>query len=302
MDPQEPKKTSLEKIEKKKKENLHIPKWARDAGNFLLGRSPESNLITIATESPFKNFQKDIQHKILDLLQQARVAQNLPNTTRILNTLAQTDKSLNHLINDPNYCLQTIKYLSEKFNCSNYHAGIYLQTKQAKEQSRIQKQLLDLCQEKNPNEWLFVLLCNQGADLYFTYSYKNKTLTPLMIAMENNSNMIHYLIDVGVSVNHASKDGLTPLMFMVEENNLYMTQFLLSQQTININQKDAAGNTVLHLLLKKDSPSLRMLQLLLQYGADKTITNNAGDTPLKLSANNPEIMKILQNTSAENRP
>lgn len=300
MDP--PKKNEKKKTNKK---NMYIPKWVRNTGDALLGRAPLQPIIAqISQEMVFKNFQTDIQQAILDLLTKGRLAQSLPETAQSINQLALINKDLNQLINDPVYCLQTIKDLSARFNCSNYQACTVLQTAQAKEQLKLQKDLLLLCGRQNADEWSFALLCNQGADLYFTYPYEGgRTVMPFMVALINNSKVAAYLIKAGIDINYPNKKGITPLMMVAEYNNIMSTELLVKNPDLLINQQDNQGNTALHYLLNTKMPHMQILQLLLKHGANPHIANKDGITPLDLAKkiNNIHLLNIIQNTTSKKK-
>ena len=51
-----------------------------------------------------------------------------------------------------------------------------------------------------------------------------------------------------------------------------------------VNEKDADGNTPLHLALQNDGTSCELISLLINNGADLEATNKAGDTPLMCAA------------------
>lgn len=283
------------KKSKKDREDLYI---IRNSSSKKSGKETSAGIEN--PESPFKNFHNDMLYCILVVLQKGKFNHNLPDTTHIINSFAQTNRYFNESMNQPGYCLQGIKYLSEGFNCSDWRVCSLLQTKQAKQQLRIQKQLIGLCHEAHPNEWLFALLCSQGVSMYFTSFYQNKILLPLMVAMNNNSDVVAFLLSVGVDVNYSTKEGLSPLMFAVETNNILMAQILLGDGRIRVNQKDANGNTALHILLNTHSPNIRMLELLLKHDADPDLLNQKGIKPFDLvdHINNPhiktEVEKIIK--------
>jgi len=75
----------------------------------------------------------------------------------------------------------------------------------------------------------------------------------------------------------APKEGLTPLMYMVQNGSLVGTQLLLQAQA-NVQARDEDHVTPLH--LAASSGVLEVCQLLLQYGADITAQDDDGRIPM----------------------
>jgi ankyrin repeat protein len=211
--------------------------WGDVIGSILLGTSTLQNLLpSLSLSSPsinkttrpigytsndFYSLPKDIEPLIISYLH----AGSLKETANIINSLSLTDKYLNEKINDPIFCLQLIKHLSEKFNVSNMDVCKALQTKAAKERFELQNELYNLCKniniEKNVSTQIieqfqnlignktdilsrFNELYTKGVDLEFTYTEKINNLlfplidtlylTPLMIASINNYELIPILL------------------------------------------------------------------------------------------------------------
>src|SRR6266404_475016 len=101
-------------------------------GNILLGEP-------FRQEEPFTLPPED-QNKIMGFLLFYKNSDSLEMIGQTINSLAQVNQELHKLINNTNFCLQLIKYLAQRFNCSDETAAATLQTKEAKYRLDIQKQ------------------------------------------------------------------------------------------------------------------------------------------------------------------
>jgi ankyrin repeat protein len=122
------------------------------------------------------------------------------------------------------------------------------------------------------------LLVEYGADIdQPSKSFSDRT--PLRAAFFwRMPDVVNYLIEQGASVNIFYGDNLySPLMYAASDGYTVTVQLLLernAKETINHARND--GNTALH--LASDS---EICKLLLDNGADPTIRNNKGQTPLE---------------------
>ncbi|HLC07451.1 MAG TPA: ankyrin repeat domain-containing protein [Candidatus Babeliales bacterium] len=292
---------TMDEPPKKTSKTRRIAQWAMIAGDLLLGNIPVQKIHLIEqTSEPFAftELPKELQNTIKVLLLTGATAKTLNEVAFTITSLAQVNRELNELINGPTFCLQIIKSLSKRFDCPDFDVCLALQIKQAKSQYELQKKLLDLCiQQKEPNQQRFALLCYQGVDLEFTYSYDNHIATPLMIASLNNNFMIGYLLNAGANVNQSNPDGITALMLTSQEDTtrLAMNRLIISPDIV-INQQDKAGNTALmYALINNDN--IKNLQRLLDKKADPELPNSAGITPLMAAQQTGDkaIITLIQN-------
>jgi ankyrin repeat protein len=115
--------------------------------------------------------------------------------------------------------------------------------------------------------------------------------TPLHGAIFMNApEIIKILLDAGADVNVANNVGSTPLSLALSQR-LYELMHELVRRGANVNQQDAKGNT----LLMGPYGSREAVKILLDVGADVSITNNSGENPLTqaLLRNDHEIIKEL---------
>lgn len=108
--------------------------------------------------------------------------------------------------------------------------------------------------------------------------------TPLQLAFkENKTKAAKVLVQKGAVVNIADQNGRTPLHFAAAFENLEAVKFLLEAKA-DPNQKNASHHTPLH--FAADSISIhsdKIIELLLAFGADKTIKDLNGHDALSIA-------------------
>jgi len=283
--------------------------WATLVGSVILGTAVLKQLWQTPPLEPsapfaFSGLPQDMQNKIIEFLSIYSTAESLSGATRMINSLAQVNTELNAKINDPAFCLQIIKHLSRKFNCSDMDVCLALQTHAAKQLLVLQQQLYNLC--TNTEMSLYDLqehlidICVKGVDLEFTYTITMKDVilhqdhivyaTPLMIASMESYQAILPLLSQGVNINATDKNGTTALMFAAKTRNVGAAQELCKyRKFLDINKQDEYGNTALLYSLFQ-SPYhfahvtfIGISQAILDAGADPELANNDGVTPLQVA-------------------
>ena len=247
--------------------------WAAIVGGVLLGTIKIKMLWQSQPGEPFPFTQlpKEMQNQIIYFLSLNTTASSLKEAAFTINSLAQVNHELNKLINGPAMCLELIKHLAKKFNCSDEQAAKALQTKEAKRRAELQNKLYIRCITE---VWKINTLKNipslesligQGVDLEFTYNTPTSKVfaTPLTIAISAKNGMLKTLCSLGnkyFDINQYTPSGTTALIFAISLK--------------------AAGKT----------------EILLNAGADPNLADFTGLTPLAAAqqTDNQEIINLIQ--------
>src|SRR5579862_5307448 len=120
-------------------------------GAILLG---DAELVTDES-SPLSQLSLEMRSKIVSFLLTGKNTNDLQTCAKTINALAQVNKNLNELINDPHFCLQLIKRLAQRFNCSDFTAVAALKTKEAR-----QRLLLQTKPYLISGGYLYTITCN----------------------------------------------------------------------------------------------------------------------------------------------
>lgn len=93
--------------------------------------------------------------------------------------------------------------------------------------------------------------------------------------------VVKLLVDNGCPLNTRDRFGYTPFIRAVLANREAVVEYLLTsgKHRIDLDGKDKLGNSALHIACEEEN--LRMVQLLLEAGADVKATNGEGRTPLE---------------------
>lgn len=126
--------------------------------------------------------------------------------------------------------------------------------------------------------------------------------TTLMYAAGNNYNpeVIKLLLDAGANINDRSSIGWTALYYAGLANvNVEIIQLLVAQGA-DVNVKSTNGSTALHVSSWENSNPL-ITQALIMAGANVNAADNFGNTPLITAAmrNSPEIILLLLESGAD---
>lgn len=240
----------------------------------------------------------------------------------------QFNTILNKLINDPEFCLKIIKSLGQQFNVSDEEAAKALGTAEARNRLKIQEPLYSLCQiqgSKNVRvheeqlRKLQALLKKNPAlgiapDPNFTYMEKvyspgkfdpykmiftrkehieDPVSTPLMMTLKRgNYPLAKDLLDHGSDINQVTPNKETALIKAIKWNVIPTLKFLLDQKDIAIEKKiPPYDNTALMVAVKEvySTANIESVQLLLDAGANPTITNNQGESAESLVSKKSDL-------------
>ncbi len=241
-----------------------------------------------------------------------------PNVKKALftiNTLMKVNKGLTNTIE--NTTLSIIKDLSRKYNCSNEYIASRLCTQKANERAVLQQNLIEGFEKFFPHLYTQQDIYDMqrtmlAADLNFTYGAKKET--PLMLALvikpfvtrekgsvitlaSKYNFIMELLLEKGADVCARNWQEQNVLMVLVQLPWFYQVGRMdrlcpyVKKNQACLNQQDYMGNTVLHCFFEgaRTRYSLdqfrlyRDLQTLLNLGANPTIKNNSGETPLMLA-------------------
>lgn len=209
----------------------------------------------------------------------------LYDAAKTINALAQTNRFLNQFINDDDRTLKWIKELSEHFAFSNIHVAKVLYTGAAKDRFILQKSLetiyscqgLDICKSK-------------GADLDFTYTYDGHTLLQFDARLRHRDNfaVVQWFLENGADINRvATSDGCNAAMKAIRERVCGKEVLFLFFQhpALMIDYQDKNKNTLLHWCVYEYSfdSMFKAMKQLLERGANPTLINKDGSTPLDLA-------------------
>lgn len=118
--------------------------------------------------------------------------------------------------------------------------------------------------------------------------------SPLFLAIKSgNMSIVQLLIEAGVIIETCwSEQGYNALFCAVLKGNIEIVKILLEAH-MDVNIRNANGETVLHIAARKGYNTI--VQLLLNASADITIKNNEHETALHYAviANNSDIVKCL---------
>ncbi|MBN9298324.1 MAG: ankyrin repeat domain-containing protein [Filimonas sp.] len=144
---------------------------------------------------------------------------------------------------------------------------------------------------------IFGLLCEYGTPDFDSTTTEGVTLFGEFMRMmrggENELRLLDQMINAGASLTNTSLYYGQPksAVAWLAEKNAAVLQFVLSKNALDVNNRDDQGNTVLHKVcgfnVNYDAEAARDLykkvKLLLDAGADPSVTNDKDETPLMLA-------------------
>jgi ankyrin repeat protein len=133
----------------------------------------------------------------------------------------------------------------------------------------------------------FVL--ENGADPNREEEYMN---TPLIIAValsQGNADLVEALLHHGADANRKSMFGNAPLLLAAEQGHRRIVELLVEKGNALLGMQDNNGNSALHYSVIQRFDAITLY--LVQKGADPTLPNKEGTTPLDLAP--PAVKDIL---------
>jgi len=143
----------------------------------------------------------------------------------------------------------------------------------------------------------FETINNAGVSLFFEY-------LRMMYVSDKNIELLRTMISDGADLNQAStyygKDK-TPLD-LIAEKQPEILQAVLDSGSLDVNRQDNHGNTLLHKVCafnvnfeaEKAKETYKKVKLLLENGADASITNDEDKTPLMLASDDNLKIKTVE--------
>ena len=134
-------------------------------------------------------------------------------------------------------------------------------------------------------EWAVEALLDGGAHLRARDSTGRQAL--YYAVRRGQESMVKVFLDHGAAetrtIGPVSTSGSTLLHCAMIEPNLTIVEMIL-KAGFDVNEQDLVGDTALHNLMRTGEPPLeRIVNLLIDHGAQVDFANNAGDTPLHLA-------------------
>jgi len=265
-----------------------------------------TNLSLQSEKSPLifdPSFPTDLNNLIFE---KAIVQETLQEAARSISTLIQINKASYCYLNNKDHCLEIIKKLSLRFDCSNEDVAQHLQNSRGKYQYYIQCSLFHIIQNNDIIHMKTLLSkwkCD-GADLNFTYG--DDCQTPLMQSLgypKSNIALAQWLIQNDADLNIIDKDGWTFYSHICYDPRIL--EDLIKHPQFDINFRDGYGRTALMYLIRHlntwENPNAYLQWLLdgikdfLMHGANPMIADNEKQTALDYARKNKyHVLDLLQ--------
>jgi ankyrin repeat protein len=133
-----------------------------------------------------------------------------------------------------------------------------------------------------------------------TEKFNKKGLTPIWLAVfKNDTTSLNLLLKYGADINFLEKKGMHPLMVGCIANSYESVQILL-ENGVDVNWKSKSSRNQQAIRFASQRGSLKLVKLLLKYGADMESTPDDKATPLlaSLHAKNFEVAEFYFSKNA----
>jgi ankyrin repeat protein len=119
---------------------------------------------------------------------------------------------------------------------------------------------------------------------------------PLIVSAQRNSEIVQALLDAGAKVSVSWNTRQFWLLQDAVQQDFAPTVEVLLKHGADPNERDADGNTALHVAAWRSNPDRKIYELLLAYHANPNAQNNKGETPLQrcLSRDPREATEIAE--------
>ncbi|XP_056633711.1 uncharacterized protein LOC130443214 [Diorhabda sublineata] len=137
---------------------------------------------------------------------------------------------------------------------------------------------------------------------YFNYDLGEDNGDSLLVygvlkaLVEEDYDRVKSLVRRGQSININDSSGNTPLHVTVLKDNLEILEFLLSQPSVEVNNRNFTGETPLLIAIK--CGNIKIAEKLIQSGANVNIPNYEEVTPLHMSVSHARLAHLLIKSGA----
>ena len=266
------------------KAQLQSGEWVDIVGLMLNQNAPMKLLLT---NFDFKKLPEDVQAHIIQLLSLSKHATTLIEAAKTIQSLSLTDKRLNAMINDPQFCQQLIKNLAQKYNSTEKLAAQALNIPQAKYLLQLPQQFLNAIKNRDSDtvQNLAKYVINMDVSFISSSLWDQPPLVVAAQYAQNSCDIINILLNHGYNINLPSQNtGRTALMEAIIAYDKNTTECLLNNPHIVIDQQDNRGFTAL--MIAGQYYDYPVFKLLLNKGANINTFNIFGETALFNSINN----------------
>ena len=133
-----------------------------------------------------------------------------------------------------------------------------------------------------------MLLEHDRADPAFVDSWGRSVL--LYAASTGNSAIVRLLLDRGAHPAVADKDGNTPIFEAVKHHRKEVVELLGKHKEVNVSARNKEGMTLLH-----EASDLEVMEMLLgEFKANPSVQDSRGLTPLHLARGEPRVTLLLK--------
>jgi len=107
--------------------------------------------------------------------------------------------------------------------------------------------------------------------------------------------ILNYLLECNIDVNHTDRDGKTPLHYSTAYNDYYATELLLKRPSIEVNKKDIHGNNPMWVATFNARGYYEVVLLLKANGGDPNSKNNSNRSAIDFAnqIEDDDLTKIL---------
>ena len=142
----------------------------------------------------------------------------------------------------------------------------------------LSQEIFELIENKNHSS-----LKQKLEDGMETELFNEKGLTPLWVAVfRNDTTSVNLLLDNGADINFLEKKGMHPIMIGCLANSFESVKILL-ENGVDVNWRSKASRNQQPIRFASQGGSLKLVKLLLSYGADMESTPDDKGTPLLAS-------------------